>query len=323
MPVRFFLMLLPLLLLLSGCMSVGLEALFKSELEEVVVENAGILTRNKIAVLDLSGVISSEMAGAFSRYKCTPEAIRSMLDMMREDAQIRGVLLKIDSPGGEVTATDMIFRELRSYQRETGVPVYASMMGLSCSGGYYLSCVADRIYAHPTTITGSIGVIARFPKLRGLADKVGYDEEIVKSGNMKAMGHPLLTMSAEERAVFQGTIDDMYGRFITIVRDGRPQLETLEAVRPIADGRIYTAKQALANGLVDEIGYLSDALNDLKAAAGVSKAHVVTYSYGASDDANLYTRAMRAPVELNLGAIQLKGLEMARPGFHYLWMPGE
>jgi protease-4 len=183
--------------------------------------------------------------------------------------------------------------------------------------------VADRIYAHPTTITGSIGVIARFPKLRGLADKVGYDEEIVKSGNMKAMGHPLLTMSAEERAVFQGTIDDMYGRFITIVRDGRPQLETLEAVRPIADGRIYTAKQALANGLVDEIGYLSDALNDLKAAAGVSKAHVVTYSYGASDDANLYTRAMRAPVELNLGAIQLKGLEMARPGFHYLWMPGE
>jgi protease-4 len=115
----------------------------------------------------------------------------------------------------------------------------------------------------------------------------------------------------------------MYGRFITIVRDGRPQLATLEAVRPIADGRIYTAAQALENGLVDEIGYLKDALDDLKAAAGVSDAHVVTYSFGGSDNPNLYTRAMRAPVELNLGAIQLKGLEMARPGFHYLWMPGE
>jgi protease-4 len=323
MSARYSLFLFPLLVLMSGCMSVGIESLFTSELEEVVVENAGMLTRDKVAVLDLSGIISSEMAGAFSRYKCTPEAIRSMLDLMREDTHIRAVLLKIDSPGGEVTATDMIFREIRSYQEETSVPVYASMMGLSCSGGYYLSCVADRIYAHPTTITGSIGVIARFPNFRGLADKVGYDEEIVKSGSMKAMGHPLLTMGAEERAVFQGTIDDMYRRFITIVRDARPRLETLDAVRPIADGRIYTADQAVANGLVDEIGYLADALDGLKKAAGVSKAHVVTYSYGGHDSANLYTRAMRTPVELNLGVLQLKGLEMARPGFQYLWMPGE
>jgi protease-4 len=317
-------LLLPLLALFtSGCLSMGLASLFESELEEVIVEDGGLLTRNKIAVLDLSGVISSEMGGMFSRYKCTPETVRSMLDMMREDGHIRGVLLRIDSPGGEVTATDMIFREIRNYQQETGVPVYASMMGLSCSGGYYLSCVADRIYAHPTTITGSIGVIARFPKMRGLADKVGYDEEIVKSGDMKAMGHPLLAMSEEERAVFQGTIDNMYRRFITIVRDGRPKLTTLDAVRPIADGRIYTAEQALENGLIDEIAYLSEAIDGLKAAVGIRKAHVVTYSYGGGDDANIYTRAMRAPVELNMGALQLKGVELAKPGFHYLWLPGE
>ena len=318
---RLLCLLLPLFA--GGCMSVGLESLFQSELEEVVIEDAGMFAKNKIVVLDLSGVISSEMAGAFSRYKCTPEGVRAMLDMMREDEHIRGVLLRIDSPGGEVTATDMIFRELRNYQEETGVPMYASMMGLSCSGGYYLSCVADRIYAHPTTITGSIGVIARLPKLKGLADKVGYDEEIIKSGNMKAMGHPLLEMSAEERAVFQGTIDSMYTRFITIVRDGRAPLETLDAIRPIADGRVYTADQALENGLIDEIGYLSDALNAVKTAAGVEKAHIVTFSYGGGDNANIYSRAMRAPVELNLGALQLKGVEMAQPGFHYLWLPGE
>jgi protease-4 len=228
------------------------------------------------------------------------------------DSRIKGVLLRINSPGGTVTASDTIYHELLGYKQRARVPMVAQILDLGTSGAYYIAQAADRIVVQPTTVTGSIGVIMVRPSFAGLLGKIGVETAEITSGPHKAMGSPFSPLQDDERALFQSVIDDLYQRFVDAVAAGRPSLSR-DRIVELADGRIYTAGQAKASGLADEIGYLDDTLAALREAAGLSTASVVTYTGPGHYKGSLYA----APV-VN---IDLDLWPAGQPGFLYLWQP--
>jgi len=203
------------------------------------------------------------------------DMVRQQLAQARQDQWIKALVLNVDSPGGGITASDVIYHEVLEYKKAKGVKVVACMGDIAASGGYYVSLPADLIMAHPTSITGSIGVISYEINAQMLMEKLGVDVSTIKSAPMKDLGSPFRPMTPEERALLQGVIDELYERFLRLVSDGRGI--PLDKARTLADGRIYTAKQALANKLIDRIGYRQDAIEEAKKLAGLKKAKVVWY----------------------------------------------
>ena len=194
-------------------------------------------------------------------------------------------------------------------------------MDLGTSGGYYIAAAADTVMAHPSSVTGSIGVIMLTINARGLLEKVGVEANAVTSGPRKDMGSPFRVMTAEERTIFQGLIDSFYQRFLSVVQEGRPNLQ-MEQIKKLADGRIYTGEQAKASGLVDEIGYLEDAIELAKKQAKITEARVITYHRPGEYSNNVYSRLL-APGPLSSLA-EFDVMALARggtPQFMYLWMP--
>src|SRR5262249_22941878 len=163
----------------------------------------------------------------------------------------------INSPGGAVTASDILYQDLVRFRAETGKPVIACMMDVAASGGYYVAMGCDRIYAHPTTVTGSIGVIMSLYNATGLFHMLGVKSDPIKSGPNKDIGNPGRPMTEEERAILQQMVGSFYDQFVQVVVRGRPELPE-ERIRALADGRVYTGLDAKKLGLVDEIGYLDD-----------------------------------------------------------------
>lgn len=196
------------------------------------------------------------------------EKIVNELREFSKDRQIAGIMILVNSPGGAVAPSQEIYAEILR-MRSSGTPVAASMGSVAASGGYYIACAAQRVFAMPGTITGSIGVIFQSPRYYKLLDKVGVGFETVKSGRFKDAGNPAREMSVEDRALFQGVIDDTYDQFLGDVCAAR-SLDP-DSLRPVADGRILTGRQALAVRLIDTLGTYQDALAWLRAKAGVSE----------------------------------------------------
>ena len=304
---------------LAGCFSVDMRGVLSPSLEEHEISRDGLFTRDKILIIDISGLIRSGQSSGFFSRNTTPKSIKAILNKASDDRHIRAVVLRIDSPGGEVTATDVVYHDILAFKERTGIPVYASIMSLGTSGAYYVGATADEIYSHPTSIIGSIGVIARVPQLAELADKIGYSQIILKSGKNKDLGDPLTKMPEEQQAILQNTIDSMHERFLEVVVKNRPGFQTKDELRPIADGRIYTSEEALRVELVDGIAYLDEVIAKAKLSAGLDRARVVTYNHSAGHDSNIYSKL---PLQVNLLNIDLKNiLGDGLPGFHYLWMP--
>ncbi len=182
-----------------------------------------------------------------------------------DDDKIKAVIVRVDSPGGSVAPSQEIYAEVKRLAERKQVVV--SMGNVAASGGYYLAAPATRIVANPGTITGSIGVITQLPNLTEIADKIGFQMNTVKSGPAKDIGNPFRPFSEEDRAVFQGLIDDVYRQFVAAVADGRGI--PVEDVRKIADGRILTGEQAQAAGLVDDLGNFNDAVTLAGELAGI------------------------------------------------------
>jgi protease-4 len=195
-------------------------------------------------------------------------------------------------------------------------------MGVAASGGYYIAASADSIVAHPTTVTGGIGVVAYKINASGLMEKIGISNETVKSGEKKDLGSPLRPMTDEEREILQGIVDGMFARFMAVVTEARPGM-TDEAVGEIADGRVFTADRALKLKLVDSIGYMDDAIGLAKEEAGIEEARIVTYVRPPSYTANIYSRSdLNLPSSINLFNIDAKGVSrLFNLSFMYLWMP--
>lgn len=266
--------------------------------------------------------------------------VRQELDLARRDEDLKAVIVRIDSPGGGVTASDLLFHELDTFRRETGLPIVAFFLDTAASGGYYLAQAADVIVACPTTITGSIGVIAQFPNVAALADKVGVRMETIKSGANKDLGNLFRPMRDDERAIFQSLIDQMYERFVKIVHHGRRaraghEAMTLKAVREAADGRVFTAKEAKEIGLIDEIGYFEKAHEIVDKLAGITgRSRVITYERKAigGSKPTIYSRqsetggislTARTPGggEAALGRAIDTLLPRSGATFKYLWSP--
>jgi protease-4 len=319
---RSFLLLLALPLL-TGCIVIpGIPGLGRQDMQEVtVLEPDGWFVSDKYLLVDIDGVISeAKKKELLDEGTSMVEDVREALKRAREDHSIRAVILRINSPGGTVTASDMIHHEIREYSQETGIPVVAVMMDMAASGGYYIACAADRVVASPTTVTGSIGVLMLTVNVQGLEDLAGVEVGAITSGPYKDIMSPFRRMTDEERAIMQGVIDDMYARFVSTVVEGRHL--TPERTRELADGRIYTANQALEAGLVDEINYLPQVVDELKEEQGLDDVRVVSYRrqpYGG--DYNLYSRS--AVPEINVSLIDSSALTQGlEPGFYYMWMPG-
>ena len=276
----------------------------------------------KVLLLDLSGVISAQDKEGIIPQPNMLATFKEELTRAAKDDKIKAVVVRINSPGGTVTASDILYHELREFKTKKKVPVIASMMDVAASGGYYLAMAADSILVHPSTVTGSIGVIMLTVNARGLLEKVGVEASAITSGPRKDMGSPFRVMTAEERGIFQGVIDSFYQRFLAVVQEGRPNLSA-DQIKKLADGRIYSGDQAKAAGLIDEIGYLDDAIETAKRKAGLTEARVVTYGRRGEYHNNIYSRLFGASSDIT-GLVNFDLLSMVRggtPQFMYLWMP--
>lgn len=315
-----FLRFLPLSVMVAGCTVFSVDLTPRIEpLREKTVEGSGAA---KILLLDLSGILSEEagvsIGQALPRVPLLAR-VREELLKAEEDENLRALVVRINSPGGTVTASDILYRELSAFKARRKVPVVAAIMDVGASGGYYVALAADAIVAHPTAVTGSIGVMMLTVNAEGLLQKVGVAPLAIKSGAKKDMGSPFRGLSEEERTIFQAVIDDMHRRFVALIVRERRLPE--EKVRELADGRIFTAEQARALGLVDRVGYLDEALGAARGAARVSEARVVMYHRPREYRASIYSSARAAePLEASLA--QLSSLVLGPgPRFLYLWWP--
>ena len=313
-------------LFLTGCLSQP--SLFPSvgPLKETKLSGTGV---DKILIIDVSGLLSSaKPSGFFDRLidrPSLPARIKEELTKAEKDKSIKAIILRINSPGGTVTASDIVYHEIKEFKKKQSIPVIASVMDLGTSGGYYLAVAADKIVAHPSTITGSVGVIMVTLNAQGLLEKIGVEATTIASGPKKSMGSPFRTMTDEERAIFQEVIDSMYNQFVAVVDQGRPNL-TEQDIRRLADGRIYSAVQAKEAGLVDEIGYLEDAITLAKKEASIEDASVIVYHRSGGYKHNIYSSFASNSVNLkglpNFDPPSLMTLlNGGTPQFMYLWMP--
>ena len=229
---------------------------------------------DKVAILSVEGVILGG-EGFFKR----------QIDRAREDERVKAVVLRVNSPGGTVSGSDYMYHHLKKLSEEREIPIVVSMGGIAASGGYYVSmAVGDRpdtIYAEPTTWTGSIGVIIpHYDLSKMLNEKLGIEEDSIASHRLKGMGSFAKPMTEEEKAIFQTLVDDSFTRFKDIVQDGRPKFKKdPESLDRLATGQVYSADQALANGLVDKIGFLEEAVDRAIALAGLDGEEVEVVRY--------------------------------------------
>ena len=217
--------------------------------------------RGKIKVIYLTGMIMDRDEETVLSFSGTTQSSLKKIRKAIKDDSIKGVLLRINSPGGTVGASQEINQAVTELKAEK--PVVTSMGDITASGGYYIACATDKIYANPGTLTGSIGVIMNMLNFKGLADKVGVYPEVIKSGKFKDIASPYRQMSEEERNLLQAIIMDSYDQFVTAVATGRKMKR--EEVLKLADGRIFTGRQAKTVGLVDELGSQKDAIEGLQA----------------------------------------------------------
>jgi protease-4 len=238
--------------------------------EEEVVSGSG---ESKIVQLFVDGVISGQKNA--SGLPSMAEVLQEQLRRIEQDPSVKAVVLRIDSPGGEVVATDEIHNRLLHLKKERNLPLVISMGSTAASGGYYLATAGDSIFANPNTLTGSLGVIFNLLNYSEAINKLGVHQYAIKSGRFKDIGSPSRPITTQEQQIFQSLVNDSYNRFVDVIVQGRklPREKVLE----IADGRVYSGEQAKKLGLIDQFGDLDEATQYALALSGEAEALVVRY----------------------------------------------
>ncbi len=288
-------------------------------LQEFVLEGEG---KGKVAYITMTGIISdSPRQGMLRTRPSMVQETVSRLKLAEKDDQVKAVVLAIDSPGGSATASDVLYHEIMAFKERSGKKVVAVMMEVAASGGLYVALPADRIMAHPTTVTGSVGVVFYQPRVHGLMDMIGVDFEVAKSGRNKDMGSPFRESSEEEKQLIQEIIDKLASRFLKLTQQHRKLTD--ENLLVVRTARVFTGPDAKQIGLVDEIGYLSDGFALAKELAGLEKdARVVVYRRELYPDDTPYNlQASAEPYSPSLLGLDAHWLLPPRFGFHYLWLP--
>jgi len=279
----------------------------------------------KVLVIPIRGTISDAPKRQFiiTRPSMVQEVV-SQLRKAQKDPEVKALVLKINSPGGSVTASDILYNEIVAFKQKTKAKVVVVMMGVAASGGYYISLPADYILAHPTSITGSVGVLFIRPDVAGLMDKIGIDVEVSKTGKNKDMGSPFRQATAEERQIIKDMIDQLGKRFLDRIAEHRkidPQ-----RLKEISSARIFLADDALKLGMVDRIGYIGEAVGLAKKLAELPEnAKVVVYRRTEYPDDNLYNTSTSHYEGRGLSIVSLDlpaSLTSFQAGFYYLWQPG-
>lgn len=284
---------------------------WRSRLEEITLED-GKHGGGKIAVIPVQGIIHTAEQNEWGTSMV--DDIKKALRAAAEDDDVKAVVMAVDSPGGEVTASDIIYNEVLKVRAKK--PVIVSMSSLGASGAYYLACASDWIVANPTTFTGSIGVIIQSLNYEQLFDKVGLDAVVFKSGKFKDMLSGSRPMTPEEKAYIEGMVQQVYGRFLDIVANAR-KLPAAQLRDGLADGRILTGTDAKAAGLVDQLGYIEDAYAKARELSDAPDAGVIRYEPGINLGRvlRLLGAGANSRVELQLGAAPSFRLQ---PGRAYL-----
>ncbi len=216
---------------------------------------------SKIAILEIKGAILSS------------REIIENIHSVKKNANVKGVVLRINSPGGGVSPSQEIYSEVKKLARSK--KVVASFSSIAASGGYYIACAAEKIVANPGSLTGSIGVVMDFSNVQGLLEKLGLGKYVIKSGKFKDIGSPLREMTHDEKQVLQSVIDTVHNQFVDAVAEGRGM--NREEIKKIADGRVFSGEQALSLGLVDKLGSLQDSIDLVAKLAGIKGEPKVFY----------------------------------------------
>jgi protease IV len=285
--------------------------------EEVVDEGGG---SGKIVLVEVEGMLLNARTGGILGAKENAVSLFAQeLQKAAKDDSVRAVILRVNSPGGTVAASDAMHTEVQRFRERTKKPVIAFSQDMMASGAYYIACATDRVVVQPTSVVGSIGVIFQTFDFSGSLDKIGAKSDAIKSGEMKDMGSPFKPMRTPERQIMQAIVDDFHVRFRKTVTAGRKLEGT--ALDAVADGRVFTGENAVKLGLADQTGSLHDAIRLAREMGKAPGASVVLYKrpygYGGSIYASGQPPAEREGMQLNLlpeGAV----LPM---GFYYLWRP--
>jgi protease-4 len=308
-----------LAIIITGCATINFGPSL-GELKEVTIEGEG---PGKILLVNVDGVINNQKDRTFSGNTLRlgmVEKIKSIIEKAEKDDEIKALLIKINSPGGTVTASDIILHLLNTYKESSKVRIYIQVMDLAASGGYYIALAGDEIIAHPTSLIGSIGVIALKVNLQELMAKIGVSWEIVKSGDKKDFMSPFRSFTKEERELFQGAIDRLHNRFVTLIAKNRSALD-ISQIRPLADGRVFDAEQAKDLKLIDHIGYVGDTIHRIKSDLNNSDLKLVTYHRNNDFQGNIYTQ-LQKPTSFNLIKLDLGfNPNVLSPYFLYMWSP--
>ncbi|HNU99849.1 MAG: signal peptide peptidase SppA [Verrucomicrobia bacterium] len=297
-------------------------------LDEVVMDDQG--GRDKVAVIDIEGIIFGGLLGGGSSGPV--EMVREQLKRAESDHAVKAVLLRIDSPGGEVLASDEINRSLAEFQQRSGKPIVASMGSVAASGGYYVAAPCRWIVANPLTITGSIGVIMRGYNYRGLMNKVGVRPEVYKSGRFKDMlrgDKAEEDILPEEREMVQSLVDTTFRRFKEVVVEGRqsPYRLSEDGGRALVDnwedyvdGRVFSGRQAYDWGFVDELGNFKTALDRAKTLAQIDRARIIRYEqpFELGNLFRLFVRTETPAIHVDLG-IEFPPIQTGR--LYFLFLP--
>lgn len=274
----------------------------------------------KVAIIEVEGMLMNARSGGL--LQPTENKVSLFVQQLEQaagDRQVRAVVLRINSPGGTVTASDTLYQAVVDFREKTGKPVVAATQEVAASGGYYVALGADRIVAHPTSVVGSIGVIFHTFDFEGTMQKIGMRAQAIKSGPLKDMGSPFHRLTDPERAVMQAMVDEYHARFVERVKAHRAITDepTLELA---TDGRVFSGEQAQAIGLVDVTGTLEDAIDLAQQLAEIEEAAVVMYRRPYGYGGSIYASSPIQQPQGNVLTIELPGTRSLLPsGFYYLW----
>ncbi|HEY3275284.1 MAG TPA: signal peptide peptidase SppA [Syntrophorhabdaceae bacterium] len=294
----------------------------KEPLKEYVLQGK---EGDKVLVVPIRGFLSdAPKKGLLHDRQSVVEEVVAQLRLAEKDERIKALVLEIDSPGGSVTASDILYREITDYKERTKSAVVAVLMDVAASGGYYIALAADRIVAHPTTITGSVGVVFISPKVEGLMGKLGVTVDVSKSGKEKDMASPFRPATLEETKILQSLTDSLGARFVDLTVARRNIDPAVRA--EIAGARIYLAEDALRLRLIDRIGYVKNGIAEARGLAGLPQdAKIIAYRRAKYPNDNVYNTSSSSGTGevLSLAEMSLSEfIPSLRSGFYYLWAPG-
>lgn len=302
-----------------------------NRLEERKVQS-GSWGGGKIAIVEIDGMLMNARTGGFLAPTENPVSLfAQQLETARQDSAVKAIVLRVNSPGGTVTASDTMYELVRRFREETGKPVVASAQEVAASGGYYVACAADAIYVQPTSVIGSVGVIFESVAFKGTLDKLGVTATSIKSGYLKDLGSPWKLLQDDERQIMQQLVDEYFTRFVSVVRRHRSISETAasdlnEYKKPgytgVYSGRVFSGAQAVELGLADKTGLLEDAIDHARKLANAPKASVVMYSRPYGYGGSIYASAPPTPAQPGVVHLALpEQAGMLPTGFYYLWRP--